>query len=472
MQSGNSPVYEPSLRYDLRKIQIITLLSIVAIQTFLVIVFAYEGILWVIGPLLGIFFLVYTALSVEKVFFFLLFYIVVFEEFYYAGRFAGLPIYFSWPVVTILFAVLVVYWGIHLARTRYTFAFKTLDLVIIVFLFFVLLAALNGYLRGYDGKSWRWDVLPYPFYLAYFIFIYSNLRKKTNALYTAILILCIPVAFEMIYALIQSRGAILFQRIVTQNIHLMQFAIPYAGLVAIFSESRNWKLIGGILLPVFVFAVVISQQRALMFSVFITLFILLFIYLRVRFQSARERLRFLGTRSLIIIAIILIPFVFIEIFTKESLFLTFFSRFYIFLNPLNLLRDSSWQIRWQEITRAMPLIKENIIIGAGLGATTISRHRMILQITLDNSYIYILWKMGVFGLISFLSIYYIVIKRCALIIRSTKNNHEKIFSGAVLLNVIGLLIVGMTNVCIAHYRFIFAWLTLIASIELIARKYD
>jgi len=112
------------------------------------------------------------------------------------------------------------------------------------------------------------------------------------------------------------------------------------------------------------------------------------------------------------------------------------------------------------------------LAGAGLGSTTISRHRYILQITLDNSYIYLLWKMGIVGLVSFLSIYYIVIRRCRLILKSSAVVRERIFAATMLINTIGLLIVGMTNVCIAHYRFIFVWLAAIAGIEAIARKYD
>lgn len=472
MQPAGNLAYEPPLHCKLSKIQLITFLSVILAQVICILVFAYEGILFVVAPLLGILFLKYTALSVEKTFYFLVFYIIIFEEYYYAGRFAGLPIYFSWPVVSILVTMLALYWIIHLVNTRYRYVAKPLDVAIAIFVFLALMAAINGYLRGYDGKSWRWDVLPYYLYSGYFIFTYSKLKNNPKFLYYAILFLSVPVALEMIVALIQSRGAVLLQRIVTQNIHIMQFSIPFAGLSAIYASSRKERIVAGLLLPIFVVAVLISQQRALMLTIFLTLIALLIIYLKVKFASFKQATRFLLSRALITIALVSVPFILIEIFTKESLMLTIVSRFYIFLDPTNIVRDPSWQIRWQEIIKALPLIKENLILGAGLGATTISRHRLILQITLDNSYIYILWKMGILGLISFLSVYYLIIKRCVFVLKSTEINQERVFSIAVLINTVGLLIVGMTNVCIAHYRFIFVWLAAIAGIETIARKYD
>ena len=446
------------------------LLIAVIIQVLCVIVFAYHGLLITLGPIIIIALAAFTAFSVEKTFFLLAFYVIVFEEYYYAGVFSPIQVYYLWPVASGIYVLLIVYWLIHLLRHKTPVNISALDASIIIFLFYVLVSIVNGYLRGYNGKSWRWDMLPYPFYLSYFIFIYSKLRNKSKLFYDYILILSIPVALTMFYALSQLRGAILLQRVVTQNIHIMQFAIPYAGLTIIYSQSPKRRTTCTLLLPIFTLAVIISQQRALLFTIVMTLFILLLIFMKVAYKSIKKRTKILW--ALLIIAIVAVPFIALEIMTKESLILTFLSRFYIFMNPINFARDTSWQIRWQEIIRVLPQIKENFLLGAGIGATTISRHRMILQITVDNSYLYILWKMGIIGLVSFLSIYYMAIKRCGLVLRRTKVTDEKIFAASVLFNIVGLLLIGITNASIAHYRFILVWLALVGSIELIARKYD
>lgn len=470
MQTNTDSLAIPFLNTGFNKIKISIFLVAVFIQISCVILFAYKGLIIAIAPILVISFILFTAFSVEKIFFFLCFYIIIFEEYYYAQYFPGLPIYYLWPLATGLFVLLLIYWLIYLLKNQTSFQIKSLDILIIIFLFFVILSTLNGLLRGYDAKSWRWDILPYPFYLSYFIFIYSKLKTKTKFFYNIVLLLSIPVALTMIYTLSQLKGAILLQRIVTQNIHMMQFAIPYAGLIAIYSQSLKRRIICTLLLPIFVLAVIISQQRALLFTTFLSSFVLFIIFIKIVYKPLKKNTKLI--LMLIMIAVLIIPFVIIESITKESLLLTFISRFYIFLNPTNFTSDASWQIRWQEIVRVLPQINENLIFGAGLGATTISRHRLILQITVDNSYVYVLWKMGIIGLLSFLSIHYMLIKRCRLVLKHTKIVDEKIFATTILLNTIGMLLIGVTNAGIAHYRFLFIWLALMASIELTARKYD
>lgn len=448
----------------------IYLILLFIIQVFIIILFAYKGILFVAGSLMVLFLLLFTAFSVERVFYLLLLYIVIFEEEFYTSRIPGFTLSYSWPIALGLFLLVMVYWAMGLSRQRYDFQLETLDLLVIIFLLLVLISAIRGYLLEYDSTAWRWEILPYPFYLSYFVFRFSQLKDNNRILKKVLLFAAAFVAFEMIYALTHFRLGIIFHRIVTKNVHIMQFAIPYAGLLAIYSNSPREKTISFLLLPAFVLAVIISQQRALMLTIFLTLIILLAIFIKVRFSTLEKRKKRVVFTSLIVISMIAI-FVIIIFITHKGLLYTVISRAVVFLSPQNLIRDQSWQIRWQEIVKIIPQIQRNFFLGTGFGATEISRLRFILKITVDNAYFYLLWKMGFLGLVCFLSIQLLAIKRCIIVSKRSLDTDEKIFSRAVLMNIIGLLFVAITNSCIVTYRLVFVWMTLISSIEVMARKY-
>jgi O-antigen ligase len=132
----------------------------------------------------------------------------------------------------------------------------------------------------------------------------------------------------------------------------------------------------------------------------------------------------------------------------------------------------SWLIREREISLALRDVIGQIIFGQGLGATIISPDRRFVLITPDNAYVYILWKMGVVGLISFLVMQFLFIKRCIFVLRRALVESDKIIALTGLLNIIGLLIVGFANACISQYEYLVIWTAIMGAVETTARKYE
>jgi O-antigen ligase len=175
------------------------------------------------------------------------------------------------------------------------------------------------------------------------------------------------------------------------------------------------------------------------------------------------------TGTLVLIATI---FVIAQIATEGRFLLTLYARFYVFLNIQYLGFDISWQIRWSEIQRVLENFNDSWLFGQGFGTFTISRSRFEMQLTVDNSYAYLLWKSGIMGLLSFLYMYFVFLRRGVATLKKRVSPQDKVFIITALVNAIGLMLVGMTNSSIAHYRLILVWASLFACIEVIARRYD
>ena len=143
----------------------------------------------------------------------------------------------------------------------------------------------------------------------------------------------------------------------------------------------------------------------------------------------------------------------------------------IFLNPDLLSRDTSWAIRWGEIAKVLKDIGYSWLFGKGFGASQITRYRYVVQMTVDNSYVYLIWKTGVVGLFGLLYMYFVFFKHGLKTLAKSLLPNERIFIITALVNTAGLIIVALTNASIAHYRFIFIWAALFACTEIIYRKY-
>jgi ABC-type iron transport system FetAB permease component len=80
--------------------------------------------------------------------------------------------------------------------------------------------------------------------------------------------------------------------------------------------------------------------------------------------------------------------------------------------------------------------------------------------------------MGVVGLISFLVMQFLFIKRCIFVLRRALVESDKIIALTGLLNIIGLLIVGFANACISQYEYLVIWTAIMGAVETTARKYE
>src|SRR4030042_1949007 len=254
-------------------------ICVIIMQLCIIILFAEKGIGLVALITLGFVGFVYTAFSVEKLFFVICFYIIVFEEPGYLVYFPGISIFYSKFISGLLLAIMILYWFIYVIHNKIRYEIKSLDKTIIVFLILSSISMIHGFMNGYDKGNILEDYIPFIFFVSYFMVLYSPMNKYWKYLYDFFLFCSGIVSLQFIYAIFQLKGLILLPRVVSTHIHLAQFALPYLGLSFIYSENRIRKWLSVLIAPFILVAVFISQQRALWLSVFITGVILIVLFI-------------------------------------------------------------------------------------------------------------------------------------------------------------------------------------------------
>jgi len=440
-------------------------------QIVLILIFINNGLIPIIILFLIFFLFVYTAFSVERMYYLFTFYVAIAPASLYISYFPGFPISFSGKIAIPLFALVLFYWLIYLLRNSEVLDFKSLDWAVLIYFIFVILSAVRGFLYGFKLSYFMWDLITHMWYLCYFIFHYSPLRLDIKKFFDMILFFTIIVSLEFIYGFSQTSGFIFLKRIVARNIHLALFAIPYISATLIYGANRSRKVFFASILPIILLAVLFSQQRSLWLSVILTILILSIIFIYSRRNWIRNHLKTFFKFFIIGVLVIFIIFFIIQTQTKNKLLLTIIIRLFVFLNPSLLKIDISWLVREHEIAMALKDLGNQFLFGSGFGASIVSADRHFVLTAPDNAYIYLLWKMGIVGLLSFIVIQFLFIKRCFLILRKTLNPDEKIFALTGLLNTFGLIIVGFANSCITQYEYLVIWMAIIAAIEVVSRQY-
>ncbi len=441
-------------------------------QTLFVVCFANDKLLLLAGGVFLTALVIFTAFSIERTFLLLAFYVSSFEVRGYLIYFPGFTIWYSWKISYPLFALLILYWLIYLSKSREQFTPNQMDSAVLIFLVAMFLGAINGFFRGYDRMLFFYDFLQIPFFLGYFIFLYSPFKYKIKKYYDFLLIFSVFVSIQFIYAITKFKTFFLLQRIVSEHIHISQFAVPYVIATLIYSKSLNRKRLFAFILPLLILGVILSQQRSLYGSIALSSLVLIGIFLYSRREWIKEKINlfilYISITCVIVIAISTI----LQVVTKGRFFTTLYTRFFIFLNPQLLSKDTSWIIRWREIGDALQGLEHFWLFGKGFGASFITRCRYMIAIVVDQSYVYLIWKTGIIGLLSLLYMYFVFFKRGILTLRKKITSAERIFVITALLNTAGMMLIAFANVSIAHFRLMFVWAGLFAATEAIARRYD
>ena len=117
--------------------------------------------------------------------------------------------------------------------------------------------------------------------------------------------------------------------------------------------------------------------------------------------------------------------------------------------------------------------RQNPILGMGIGDRIMrTLLRPGLAHYVDNSYVYVYWKMGLLGLFSFLLVWFLFLKRCIFVLKHKIDEKSRLIVISSLAIFIGLALIALTNACLALYRFNIIWALTIGSVEIIARRVE
>jgi len=216
--------------------------------------------------------------------------------------------------------------------------------------------------------------------------------------------------------------------------------------------------------------VFLSQQRALWVGTIFSIFIVGGLAFLKEEISVAKMLRFILITLTILTGVVLLILL-LDKYLAGSVLLTAFSRIQ---SLLAISIDKSANIRIAEIMRTLQHWQTHfvdIFIGTGLGDTreSVDFSRTVTHFV-DNTYVFILWKMGLVGLATFLIMNILLLKRGYYIFtKSTVEKYKQLTAG-LLAGWSGLLVVALTNTCLVLYRFAIVWALVFATLEMLYLK--
>jgi hypothetical protein len=260
-------------------------------------------------------------------------------------------------------------------------------------------------------------------------------------------------------------GGVLIKRIATQHPHVSLFSIPFFISEILFKKhSKKTKVIYLACILLNFLMVFLSQQRALWIGIILTILLLFFFNsIKIKFNF-NQIFRFVLLVFLLSAALVIVGLAIDKVFMKSSL-LTFAIR----INTLlNIATDESFKIRMAESGRALAQWKNNIFLGTGLGSTfnPITLNHVSNNLV-DNSYVVLLWKMGLIGLTIYLTVILLFFKHGLYVFKHSININIKSIISVMLSGYCGLLFVALTNSCLVLYRYNIVWAIAIATVEIL-----
>ncbi|MCK4575938.1 oligosaccharide repeat unit polymerase [candidate division WOR-3 bacterium] len=475
-QGGFSSAILPFIPSDRRKLHLLIIFFAITIQICcLALLFFDVPISMILLIIIGLPLILLLLSSVENFFLLIVIYISTLPHQGYCDIYRGLPpIGVMKNYLYMLFVIFLIYWVFSLILKKRKVKIGVLGYAIIIYICVAFFSFLVGLINANEnvtavGKN---ELVPQLMYLSYFVFMTTRLKEKNfRQFFVFVLVASVIIGLQNLYAF--SENAISgFVRIATNNIHLSLLAFPYVLGILYFTKPIKRKILCVIgLLPISL-AVLISLDRSIWLALGLIFILSLFIFFY------KKRVSF--AKILFIFFIALVAFsllLFITIFVLSKLtsggaILVLLKRIISFVNISYLKVDLSVFQRIYEIKQAFSKLNGiEWLIGKGIGDTVYSQVRFVTKHYLDNSYAWIIWKMGIIGLISFLTMFGVFFQRAIFLLRKCSDNEDMIYIMTIFLNIFGLMIIAFINSCLVHYRFITIWAVSMAMMEIIYRKY-
>ncbi|MCF7805434.1 MAG: hypothetical protein K9N46_06145 [Candidatus Marinimicrobia bacterium] len=400
--------------------------------------------------------------SPQIIFFSLLFYISLLPNQSWGEQYDLFPIYVNrFFVLALLFLAFAIFVIRNRFENRWKIRITPLDVLVGMFLLYSLVNLLWGLYNNANSYIAYTEFFYIFLYIVYYFVRYLLVEERWIIRFLWVMVIASTLAsFEYIVLALTNLDLASFfiNRVTTQQPHLAQLTIPILFGGILFIQNKWFKsLMAFLLIPNFLMAI-FSQQRGLWGGILGALLFLIFLYYFRDKISFYRAVKFITGSAAFIFLLLLLVFA-VEYYLNLSFLLTIYER----LDSLaNLALDRSLQIRVSEIKQAFSGWEEWIVFGEGLGATYDRIFVFRGSSGLDNTYAFILWKLGMFGLILFIAILGIYIWQSLKLYWMAQSNVQRMIIGALLAGMIGLLAIGMTNMSLIQYRFNIIWASFIA----------
>ncbi|MEA3475264.1 MAG: O-antigen ligase family protein [Candidatus Cloacimonadota bacterium] len=336
----------------------------------------------------------------------------------------------------------------------------------VLFILYLSLEIIRGRIYTYNSHYLLEESIKYLFYPIGFYFTISIFRDNQDdntflkQLLIVFLVLGAIIALQMFYYYFFITHG---DRVLTRQANLLLISLMTSiTLMAFYSMNKFLKILLTLLSIIYSIGILIFMQRSLWIGTFCSIIAFLLILFIMRNKKSKSIIPIL----LIIIMIFSGGFI---IYSNYSINTAKFEERFEVLDTG--VRTFSVSARILSYLRVFSKIKENYLLGKGMGDVLVTPYlnQRVVGIV-DNSYIVILWKLGLIGLIIFMLIYFKTFKQLWFIIKNSQSNLYSIVSIIFFSTLIGYFVNGLACVIMTLYYFNFIWAAFIAITDFMYRK--
>jgi hypothetical protein len=326
----------------------------------------------------------------------------------------------------------------------------TISYVQLPILIFVLYYSVSGLISLSKGENTIWIVYQLyhvVLYLLIFPIMYLvDSRKKYNIILFFLFIMGVIVSLEYILF-----NQIIFnRRFVTFQSGFLPLIVSILFSFLLIDKNTIHRILAFLLLILIILGSVLTLTRTLWITIFLTFFIVLFFY-----YLSRKKLNLI--KVIFLTLTLLAPIFFIGDKRKEinpddeqTQFVKY--RTESISNPLE---DTSLLQRVEFAVYAIQRFLENPIFGKGPGDYL--KYKLFSSMKaphyyMDSTWLYVLWKTGIVGLMLYLWIYFRFCKATYFVLINTKNKYTKILSLGLIAGFIGLGFLGLLSPLLIKYK--------------------
>lgn len=409
--------------------------------------------------------------SPQYIFLVLLVYISILPNMSWGAEYDLFQFYVSRSVVYFLlilsFAIFIIRNGFE---KKWTMQLTVLDVFIGVFLVYATVNLLWGLYLNTSQYETLTDYFPISLYVTYFLVRFLFVSEKWIKRFLIVFVFASTfAALEYIVLALTNLDltSIFINRVTTQQPHLAQISVPLLVGVLLYLDNTRLKIGAILFLGINLLMVIFSQQRGLWVGIVFSLFALLLLYhLKDGFSFGRIARFLFG--FLLVITLLVAILILLERYLNLTFILTAYQRV---VSMLELAQDRSLQIRMAEIGRVLGEWKEHMLVGEGLGATYERIYVFRGNSGVDNSYIFVLWKLGIIGLLLFMGIYITYIGQNFRLYWKLKTTREQFVLASLGVGMAGMLVIALTNQSIILYRFNLIWAAILGISQNMSQRY-
>lgn len=422
------------------------------------VLFLYWEPVYTILALSMILFLFITSFDPGKIFFVLVTLVLVIP----AGNYVIRPFFwgYSLKILYMIIALIGFLCLLEIFTHRREYKIPRFYPIMFFSLIWVTFAALVGFFTNHNIKNIQEDYLVFMLYgLLFFIPTLINDQKKFNNILKIFVIgtLIIAVEYIVIFIFHTMRGE--FVRINPNQGQIFLFSIPLCiGIICGTNISRLKKYFITAVIAIALVAVSITLTRGLWIALMITGITMLLLY----YRKINKKVLFGSIGVILLGSFILL--VYVRIRTGIDIWTLLFSRL---STIFELSQVSSIQLRLSQVQLVLQQIISNPLLGHGLGKQIFSSYiGAATRVTwIDNSYLSLLWKLGLIGTIPFVLLFLYALKTSIKTFREARSSIIKVFNGAFIAFIIGFLFLGIMSPLMVKYSLNIIWITLIALLD-------